>query len=65
MHARDAATDTDSAGAQQTATKFIASKCRSAGILNMFGEEGSTNVQGEHVKKVSRRRRLATASRLG
>mmetsp|Transcript_9824 Transcript_9824/g.16524 ORF Transcript_9824/g.16524 Transcript_9824/m.16524 type:complete len:343 (+) Transcript_9824:25-1053(+) len=36
----------------QTATKYISAKVRSAGLSRLFGEEGSTNVQGETVKKL-------------
>jgi len=36
----------------ETASKFISSKVRSAGILNLYGVEGTTNVQGEEVKKL-------------
>jgi len=36
----------------ESATKFISSKVRAAGIMNLHGEEGTVNVQGEHVKKL-------------
>jgi fructose-1,6-bisphosphatase I len=36
----------------ESATKFISSKVRAAGIMNLHGEEGSVNVQGESVKKL-------------
>ncbi|MEM6259331.1 MAG: class 1 fructose-bisphosphatase [Planctomycetota bacterium] len=34
------------------ATKMIASYVRRAGLIDVWGEEGSTNVQGEEVKKL-------------
>jgi fructose-1,6-bisphosphatase I len=36
----------------ESATKFISSKVRAAGIMNLHGEDGTVNVQGEHVKKL-------------
>eukprot|EP00009_Paramoeba_aestuarina_P009106 CAMPEP_0201520930 /NCGR_PEP_ID=MMETSP0161_2-20130828/13398_1 /ASSEMBLY_ACC=CAM_ASM_000251 /TAXON_ID=180227 /ORGANISM="Neoparamoeba aestuarina, Strain SoJaBio B1-5/56/2" /LENGTH=340 /DNA_ID=CAMNT_0047919459 /DNA_START=39 /DNA_END=1061 /DNA_ORIENTATION=+ len=36
----------------ESASKFISSKVRAAGIMNLQGEEGSVNVQGETVKKL-------------
>ncbi|MEM9253398.1 MAG: class 1 fructose-bisphosphatase [Planctomycetota bacterium] len=34
------------------ATKIISSQVRSAGLIDVWGEEGSTNVQGEKVQKL-------------
>lgn len=39
----------------QTTCKFIATNVRRAGLLNLMGAAGTTNVQGEGQKKVSLR----------
>jgi len=36
----------------ESACKYISSKVRAAGIMNLHGDEGSVNVQGESVKKL-------------
>jgi len=36
----------------EIASKFVSSKVRAAGLLRLYGSEGSTNVQGEQVKKL-------------
>jgi len=36
----------------ETACKFISSQVRAAGLLDLHGVEGTTNVQGEEVKKL-------------
>jgi len=36
----------------EIACKYISSKVRAAGLFNLYGLEGSTNVQGEEVKKL-------------
>jgi len=36
----------------EIATKYTSSQVRNAGLLHLYGEEGSTNVQGEQVKKL-------------
>jgi fructose-1,6-bisphosphatase I len=36
----------------EIACKYISSKVRAAGLFNLYGVEGSTNVQGEVVKKL-------------
>jgi len=36
----------------EIASKFVSSQVRAAGIFNLYGLEGSTNVQGEEVKKL-------------
>jgi len=36
----------------EIASKFVSSKVRAAGLFHLYGEEGSTNVQGEIVKKL-------------
>jgi fructose-1,6-bisphosphatase I len=38
--------------AVELASKFISSKVRAAGLLNLYGLEGQVNVQGEEVKKL-------------
>ncbi len=46
--------------ALEIASKYVSSKVRAAGLLALFGEEGSTNVQGEIVKKVRKGKRCKT-----
>jgi len=36
----------------EIASKFVSSKVRAAGLFRLYGAEGSTNVQGEQVKKL-------------
>jgi len=36
----------------EIATKYVSSKVRAAGLFNLYGSEGSINVQGEVVKKL-------------
>jgi fructose-1,6-bisphosphatase I len=36
----------------ENASKFVSSKVRAAGLFSLYGAEGSTNVQGEQVKKL-------------
>lgn len=36
----------------ENASKFVSSKVRAAGLFELYGAEGSTNVQGEQVKKL-------------
>lgn len=36
----------------EIASKYVSSKVRAAGIFNLYGLEGQTNVQGEEVKKL-------------
>lgn len=36
----------------ETASKFVSSKVRAAGLFSLYGAEGTTNVQGEVVKKL-------------
>eukprot|EP01114_Cavostelium_apophysatum_P012164 TRINITY_DN2699_c0_g1_i1.p1 TRINITY_DN2699_c0_g1~~TRINITY_DN2699_c0_g1_i1.p1 ORF type:complete len:368 (+),score=79.86 TRINITY_DN2699_c0_g1_i1:90-1106(+) len=36
----------------EIASKFVSSKVRAAGLFRLYGAEGSTNVQGETVKKL-------------
>ena len=38
--------------AVENASKFVSSKVRAAGLFELYGAEGSTNVQGEQVKKL-------------
>lgn len=32
--------------------RYVSSKVRAAGLLDLYGAQGSTNVQGEEVKKL-------------
>merc|ERR1712232_1184298 len=36
----------------EVASKYVSSKVRAAGLFALYGAEGTTNVQGEQVKKL-------------